>query len=153
MGWVNNWDKKPKPFGSQTAHKKGNYHIKEDQRLTYMPITKKLTGYQTSNKAVIHHYLRSKPSVMYLILVALDVESSNLMEYPTFLPSWSLHFSATRFATVIAATLRDWVMPIHFTILTKPIIVQKLWKLCMTKLKKILLLQRIKVEKKVGEKT
>jgi hypothetical protein len=76
---------------------------KRIKRLTHIP-TK--NGYQTSNKAVMHHYLRSKPSVMYLILVALDVESSNLMEYPTFLPSWSLHSSATRFATVTAATLR-----------------------------------------------
>jgi hypothetical protein len=36
-----------------------------------------------------------------------------------------------------------------FTILTKPTIIQKLWKLCMTKLKKILILQRTKVEKKI----
>lgn len=83
-----------------------NLSIATSNRIKILEYMKLNIGYQTSNKAVTHHYLRSNPSVMYLILVALDVESSNLMEYPTFLPIWSLHSSATRFATVTAATLR-----------------------------------------------
>lgn len=57
-------------------------------------------------------YLSSRPSVMYLILVELEVTSSNLIEYPTFCPTSTPHSSATLFATVTAATRRGWVTPI-----------------------------------------
>lgn len=60
------------------------------------------------------YYLSSNPSVMYLILVELEVLSSNLMEYPTFCPSSTPHSSATRFATVTAATRLGCVIPIAF---------------------------------------
>ena len=64
--------------------------------------------------------LSSNPSVMYLILVELEVTSSNLIEYPTFWPNSTSHSSATRFATVTAATRRGWVIPITLPSREKP---------------------------------
>mmetsp|Transcript_11528 Transcript_11528/g.42703 ORF Transcript_11528/g.42703 Transcript_11528/m.42703 type:complete len:321 (-) Transcript_11528:650-1612(-) len=52
------------------------------------------------------------PSVMYLITVSGDVMSSNRIAYPTSSPSRHPNSSATRFATLIAATLRGCVHPI-----------------------------------------
>jgi hypothetical protein len=42
---------------------------------------------------------------MYLILVSLDVQSSNLIEYPTALPNSQPISSETLLATETAATL------------------------------------------------
>mmetsp|Transcript_752 Transcript_752/g.2446 ORF Transcript_752/g.2446 Transcript_752/m.2446 type:complete len:231 (-) Transcript_752:1225-1917(-) len=56
--------------------------------------------------------LRSIPSVMYLITVSGDVQSSNRIAYPTSSPRRQPNSSATRFATDIAATRRGCVHPI-----------------------------------------
>lgn len=66
------------------------------------------------------NYLNSNPSVIYLILVELDVTSSNRIEYPTLWPSSTPHSSATRFATETAATRRGWVIPMTFPPLHSP---------------------------------
>ena len=54
----------------------------------------------------------SMPSVMYLITVDGPVQSSNLIVYPTSCPKSQPNSSATRFATLIAATRRGCVQPI-----------------------------------------
>ena len=51
------------------------------------------------------------PSVIYLIIVEGDVQSSNLILYPTSSPRGTFISSATRLATDIAATLRGYVQP------------------------------------------
>lgn len=57
------------------------------------------------------NYLKSIPSVMYLIIVFYDVLSSNLMEYPTYSPILTPIYSLTLVATLIAATLLGCVHP------------------------------------------
>ena len=52
------------------------------------------------------------PSVMYLMIVSLDVQSSNRIAYPTSFPSSTFISSETRFATDIAATRLGCVQPI-----------------------------------------
>jgi len=152
VGWVNNQDKKPKPFGSQIAHKKGNYHIKEDQRLTYMPITKKTNWLsnkqQSSNtslpqKQTISHVLN--PCCIGCGIIKSDGVSNLFAELVVAFLCYTLCYCNS----CNSPRLSD---ANDFTILTKPTIVQKLWKLCMTKLKKMLFTQRIKVEKKEREK-
>lgn len=54
---------------------------------------------------------RSIPSVMYLTTVVSFVQSSKRIEYPTSCPSFTFISSATRAATLIAATRRGWVHP------------------------------------------
>lgn len=56
--------------------------------------------------------LSKTPSVIYLIRVAFEVQSSNLIEYPTSFPSSHPNSSATLFATLTAATLLGCVQPI-----------------------------------------
>lgn len=56
--------------------------------------------------------LNNTPSVIYLITVYFDVQSSNLIEYPTLLPSYTPIYYETLFATLTAATLLGCVHPI-----------------------------------------
>ena len=56
--------------------------------------------------------LISMPSVMYLITVDGPVQSSKRIVYPTSCPKSHPNSSATRFATLIAATRRGCVQPI-----------------------------------------
>mmetsp|Transcript_9073 Transcript_9073/g.22456 ORF Transcript_9073/g.22456 Transcript_9073/m.22456 type:complete len:341 (+) Transcript_9073:2152-3174(+) len=58
------------------------------------------------------HSRSSMPSVMYLITVSLDVQSSKRMAYPTSSPRRHPNSSATRLATLMAATRRGCVHPI-----------------------------------------
>ena len=55
----------------------------------------------------------SMPSVMYLITVSGDVQSSKRTAYPTSSPSRHPNSSATRFATLLAATRRGCVQPMR----------------------------------------
>ena len=54
----------------------------------------------------------SMPSVIYLITVEGPVQSSKRIVYPTSCPRSHPNSSATRFATLIAATRRGCVQPI-----------------------------------------
>lgn len=56
----------------------------------------------------------------HLIMVLLLEHSSNLMEYPTSSPSDTSISSATRLATLIAATLRGCVQAINFPLPVYP---------------------------------
>lgn len=57
--------------------------------------------------------LNNMPSVIYLIRVFGDVTSSKRIEYPTSSPSTHPISSATRAATVVAATLLGCVIAIQ----------------------------------------
>lgn len=57
------------------------------------------------------HYLMSKSlfSITYFSMVFAELQSSNLIEYPTSCPSMTSISSATLWATLMAATLRGCV--------------------------------------------
>ncbi len=66
------------------------------------------------------HSLNIIPSVIYFIIVFYDVKSSNLIWYPTSLPSFTPISSLTLFATEIAATLLGCVHAIFLPYKQKP---------------------------------
>mmetsp|Transcript_16927 Transcript_16927/g.12103 ORF Transcript_16927/g.12103 Transcript_16927/m.12103 type:complete len:215 (-) Transcript_16927:973-1617(-) len=66
----------------------------------------------SSNNSSFRDSRNNTPSVMYLMIVLSEVQSSNLMAYPTSWPNSTSISSATLFATDTAATLLGCVQPI-----------------------------------------
>jgi len=91
-----------------------NHTVSLEKRVMDGPKWCKVIG-QAYDKGIIctSTYSRnSMPSVMYFRIVRPDVLSSKRMEYPTSSPKFTSISSATRLATLIAATRRGWVQAI-----------------------------------------
>lgn len=121
---------------------------KRIKRLTYIPKKKWLSNKQQSSNAslpqkqTISHVFN--PCCIRCRIIKSDGVSNLFAELVIAFLRYTLCYCNS----CNSARLSD---ANDFTILTKPTIIQKLWKLCMTKLKKTLLLQTIKVEKKIGK--